>query len=57
MKLAWARRKAESTPKKTTAPARVSGGRRPMSPAARKKMSELTKARWAARKKAGAKAL
>jgi predicted ATP-grasp superfamily ATP-dependent carboligase len=57
MKLAWAKRKGQSAPKKAAAPAKKSTVRRPMSPAMKKKMSALMKARWAEKKKAGAKSL
>jgi hypothetical protein len=57
MKLAWAKRKGKSAPKKAAAPAKKVTVHRPMSPVMKKKMSALMKARWAAAKKAGAKAL
>jgi hypothetical protein len=57
MKLAWAKRKGKSAPKKTVAPAKKAPARKPMSPAMKKKMSALMKARWAAAKKAGVKSL
>ena len=49
MKLAWAKRKGKSAPKKS-APAK-NKARPAMSVAARKKLSDLMKARWAAKKK------
>src|SRR5208283_4981864 len=55
MKLAWAKRKGVSAPKKAAAPAKKSTARKLMSPAARKKLSALMKKRWSAAKKAGAK--
>jgi hypothetical protein len=57
MKLAWAKRRAKSAPKRAAAPAKKAPVRRPMSPAGRKKLAALMKARWAARKKSGANAL
>ena len=54
MKLRWAKQKGQSAPKKA---AKNSTVRRPISPAMKKKMSALMKKRWAAAKKAGAKAL
>jgi hypothetical protein len=57
MKLAWAKRRAKSAPKRAAAPAKKAPVRRPMSPAARQKLAALMKARWAARKKSGANAL
>ena len=45
------------TPKKAAAPTKIAPARKPMSPAARKKLAALMKARWAARKKAGATTL
>jgi hypothetical protein len=58
MKLAWAKRKGKSTPNKAAKKAAAKKpARKPMSPAARKKLSALAKARWAAAKKAGEKGL
>jgi hypothetical protein len=57
MKLAWAKRKGKSAPKKAAPPAKKANVRRPLSPAMKKRLSALMKARWAAAKKAGAKAL
>jgi hypothetical protein len=53
----WAQQKGKSAPRKAAAPAKRVAARKRLSPEARKKLSELTKARWAARKKAGATAL
>jgi hypothetical protein len=52
----WAKQKGKASQKKAAAPAKKSTRRR-MSPAMKKKLSRLMKARWAARKKAGEKAL
>jgi hypothetical protein len=57
MKLRWAQRNRKSAPKKAAAPAKKATVRRPMTPAMKKKLSRLMKARWAAAKKAGKKAL
>jgi predicted ATP-grasp superfamily ATP-dependent carboligase len=58
MKLAWAKRKGKSAPKKTAKKtAAKKPARKPMSPAMKKKMSALMKARWAEKKKAGATSL
>jgi hypothetical protein len=57
IKLAWAKRKGTSAPKKVAVPLKKATARPPMSPAARKKLSALAKARWAQRKKAGATSL
>jgi len=57
MKLAWAKRKGKSAPKKAAAPAKKATARRPMSPAMKKRMSALMKKRWEEKKKAGAKSL
>ena len=56
-KLRWAQGIGKSAPKKDAAPAKKAPARKPMSPAARKKLSALAKARWAAAKKSGAKTL
>jgi hypothetical protein len=55
MRLAWAKRKSKSAPKK--AAAKKAPARKPMSPAMKKKMSALMKARWTEKKKAGATSL
>jgi hypothetical protein len=39
---------------RTKAPTKKAAARRPMSPAAKKKLSEMMKARWAAKKSAKA---
>jgi hypothetical protein len=52
MKLRWAKWGGKSAPKKAATPAKKSIGRHPMSPAMKKKLSALMKARWAKRKKA-----
>jgi len=58
MKLAWAKRKGKSAPKKAARKAAAKKpARKPMSPAARKKLADLMKARWAEKKKAGATTL
>jgi hypothetical protein len=57
MKLAWAKRKGVSAPRKGAPPTKKAPAKKPMSPAMKKKMSALTKARWAARKRAGAQSL
>jgi hypothetical protein len=49
----WAKRKRASIPKKAKAPAKKGPARQPMSPAARKRLAALMKARWAEKKKAG----
>jgi len=60
MKLAWAKRKRASVPKKgakkAAAPAKKPA-RKPMSPAAKQKLAALMRARWAQKKKAGATTL
>ena len=60
MKLAWAKRKRASVPKKAAKKAAASAkksARKPMSPAARQKLAALMRARWAQKKKAGARTL
>lgn len=56
MKLAWAKRKGKTAPKKAASSTKKPA-RKPMSPAGRKKLAALMKARWAEKKKAGAKSL
>jgi hypothetical protein len=52
MKQRWAKWKGKSSPKQAKAMPKKTTVRRPMSAAAKKKLSALMKARWAARKKA-----
>src|ERR1035441_8615145 len=55
--MSTAARKGTSAPKKTAASGKKVPTRKPMSAAARKKLSALAKLRWAERKKAGASSL
>lgn len=51
-KARWRKQKAAATPKKAAAPVKKSSGRKKgLTAAGRKKLSEMMKARWAARKK------
>jgi hypothetical protein len=52
MKQRWAKWKGKSAPKQAKATPRKTGVRHSMSAAAKKKLSALMKARWAAKKKA-----
>jgi hypothetical protein len=52
MKLWWAKWKGKPAPKKAAAPVKRATVRHPMSPAMRKKLLAMMKARWAALKKA-----
>jgi hypothetical protein len=54
MKQRWAKWRGKSAPKQVKAPPKKAAARRPMNAAAKKKLSELMKARWAAKKKAEA---
>jgi len=47
----WAKQKGKSGPKQVKAASKKSTGRKPMSPAMKKKLSAMMKARWAQRKK------
>jgi hypothetical protein len=52
MKQRWAQWKGKSAPKKAKAVPKKSAVRKPMSAAAKKRLSDLMKARWAKRKTA-----
>jgi hypothetical protein len=54
MKQRWAKRKGKSAPTKVIPVFKKTTGRKPMSAAMRKKLSEMMKARWAAKKKSKA---
>jgi hypothetical protein len=51
-KVWWAKQKGKPEPKKVAPVSKKSAGRKPMSAAAKKRLSELMKARWAQKKKA-----
>jgi hypothetical protein len=48
----WAKQKGKAGPKAAKSVARKSAARKPMTPAMKKKLSAMMKARWAERKKA-----
>jgi hypothetical protein len=52
MKKRWAERLGKAAPKKAASPTKKATVRRPMSPAAKKRLSALMKAKWAERTKA-----